>query len=130
MTGLKRDTVNRKASVSSYLGKTVTVNIDRPIGSRHPKHSDIIYPVNYGYIPGVIGGDGEELDVYVLGIPKPVKQCTVKVIAVVYRKNDVEDKLIAAPDGMNFSKTEIIKAVHFQEQYFDYEIEILIENDN
>ena len=57
----------RKNQVKHYLGKTVTVRIDRPVGSVHPKHPEVIYPINYGYIPGVIGGDGEELDVYVLG---------------------------------------------------------------
>ena len=33
------------------------------MGSKHPKHG-FIYPVNYGFVPGVIGGDGEELDAY------------------------------------------------------------------
>lgn len=57
----------RKAQVWSFLGKAVTVTIDRPIGSVHPKHDDMIYPINYGYINGVIAPDGEELDVYILG---------------------------------------------------------------
>jgi len=38
----------RKALVNYYLGKTAGIKIDRPIGSVHPKHSDLIYPVNYG----------------------------------------------------------------------------------
>lgn len=58
----------RKAQVKSYLGKTVDIIIDRPMGSAHPKYPEVIYPVNYGYIPDVLGGDGEELDVYLLGM--------------------------------------------------------------
>ena len=115
----------RKALVKSYLGKTVTVSIDRPIGSVHPKHDDIVYPVNYGFIPKVLGGDGEELDVYLLGVDAPVKEYTERIIGIVHRHNDVEDKLIAAPEGLNFTVEEIMEAVKFQEQYYDSEIEIL-----
>ena len=48
-----------------------------------------------------------------------------KVIAIVHRHNDVEDKLVAAPEGISFTKMEIEDAVRFQEQYFESEIEIL-----
>ncbi|MDD6262164.1 MAG: GrpB family protein [Clostridiales bacterium] len=113
----------RKALVKSYLGKTVTVSIDRPIGSVHPKHGGMVYPVNYGFIPGVTGGDGEELDVYLLGVDVPVKEYAARVIGIVHRRNDVEDKLVAAPEGMNFNLDEIEKAVCFQEKYYDIEIE-------
>ena len=41
------------------LGKTVKVIVDRPKGSRHPKFENLIYEVNYGYIQGIYGGDGE-----------------------------------------------------------------------
>ncbi len=115
----------RNALAESYLGKSVDIVIDRGLGSRHPKHNDMIYPVNYGYIPNVIGGDGEELDVYLLGVDKPVEKYRAKVIAVIYRLNDVEDKLVAAPEGVNFSESEIREAVFFQEKYFDVEIEAL-----
>ena len=82
----------RKAQVRSYLGKAVRVEIDRPIGYIHHKEKyDLQYPINYGYIPGVLGGDGEELDVYVLGIDTPVKECTVMVIGIAHREDDVED---------------------------------------
>lgn len=114
----------RKALVKSYLGKTVNIKIDRPIGSIHPKHPDLIYPINYGYIPNVIGGDGEELDVYLLGVDVPVKEYTVKIIAIIHRHNDVEDKLVGVPEGQNFNKKEIASAVHFQEQYYESEIEL------
>ena len=117
----------RKALVKSYLGKTVNISIDRPIGSVHPKHNDIVYPVNYGYIPGVLGGDGEELDVYLLGVDEPTKEYTAQIIGIVHRHNDVEDKLVAAPEGMHFTSFEIKEAVHFQEKYYDSEIELFEE---
>ncbi len=115
----------RKALVSSYLGKTVTVKIDRPVGSVHPKRPNLIYPINYGYIPGVFGGDGEELDVYVLGVHEPLAEFTGKVIGIIHRENDVEDKLAAAPEGMVFHQSEIAEAVHFQEQYYKSTVEAL-----
>ncbi len=113
----------RKALVKSYLGKTVLIKIDRPVGSVHPNHPDLAYPVNYGYIPNVLGGDGEELDVYLLGVDVPAEEYLACVIGIVYRQNDVEDKLVAAPKGMYFTKEEIAKAVYFQEQYYETEIE-------
>lgn len=115
----------RKALVNFYLGKTIEIKIDRPIGSAHPKHLDLVYPINYGYIPGVLGGDGEELDVYLLGVSKPIKEYKARVIGVVHRHNDVEDKLVAAPEGTIFTQTEIAEAVHFQEQYYESEIETI-----
>lgn len=115
----------RKALVWSYLGKVINVKIDRPLGSVHPKHLDIIYPVNYGYIPDIIAGDGEALDVYILGIDKPIREITCKVISIIYREDDAEDKLVAAPDGMIFNVEEINSAVHFQEQYYKTKVEVL-----
>ncbi len=109
----------RNKLVTSYLGKLVTIEIDRPIGTVHPKHPDLIYPINYGYIPGVLGGDDEELDVYLLGVDTPQETYTARIIGIVYRSNDVEDKLVAAPAGMNFTQEEITDAVRFQEQYYD-----------
>ena len=109
----------RKEQVRSYLGRTVTVRIDRPIGYVHQKKNyTLTYPINYGYLPGVTGGDGEELDVYLLGVDRPVHEYTAQVIGIVHREDDVEDKLIAAPAGMAFSKEEMREAVRFQEQYY------------
>ena len=116
----------RKALVKAYLGKTVDLRIDRLLGSRHPKYPAMRYPVNYGYIPGILGGDGEPLDVYLLGVDTPVKEYTATIIGIIHRKNDIEDKLVAAPVGMTFTKEEIKEAVRFQEQYFETEIEVLL----
>ena len=115
----------RTALVEKYLGKTVRIEIDRPIGYVHKKEKyTLVYPINYGYIPGVFGGDGEELDVYLLGVNEPVKEYTCKIIGAVIRKNDVEDKLIAAPEGINFTADEAYEMIKFQEQWYDTEIRI------
>lgn len=42
----------------NYLNQNVRVKVDRPLGSKHPKHG-FIYPVNYGFVPDTISGDGE-----------------------------------------------------------------------
>jgi inorganic pyrophosphatase len=39
--------------------------IDRPRGQAHPHYADMIYPCDYGHVPGTIAADGEELDVFV-----------------------------------------------------------------
>ena len=106
-------------------GKTVTVIMDRPMGTYHPKHKDMFYPVNYGYIPGIIAGDGEEQDVYVLGVNEPLQESTGVVIAVIHRYDDVEEKWVAAPEGVTFTKEEIWEQVKFQEQYFKSEIRVI-----
>lgn len=104
------------------IGKEVKVVIDRPLGSRHPKYPDIVYPVNYGYIERTMAPDGEEQDAYVLGVTLPVQEFTGRVIAMIHRYNDVEDKWVVAPDGTSLSKEEIRAQVDFQEHYFEYEI--------
>mgnify|MGYP003297615568 CR=1 FL=1 len=116
----------RKAQVKSYLGKRVVIGIDRPVGYVHKKEKySLTYPINYGYIPGAIGGDGEELDVYLLGIDEPVREYTAQVIGIIHRINDVENKLVAAPKGMTFTVEQIKEAIAFQEKYFDSYIEVL-----
>lgn len=116
----------RKAQVKSFLGKTVVISIDRPIGYVHKKEKySLTYPINYGYIPGVLGGDDEELDVYLLGVNEPVEQYECKIIAIAHRHNDFEDKLVGAPKGMSFTKEEIKAAISFQERFFDTEVEVL-----
>ena len=104
------------------IGQTVTVLIDRPMGTYHPKHKDIYYSVNYGYIPGIMAGDGEEQDAYVLGVNEPLQEFTGVVTAIIHRIDDVEDKWVVAPEGVKFSKEEIAEQVKFQEQYFKAEI--------
>lgn len=109
----------RHEQVEAYLGKTVTIEIDRPIGYVHIKgEKTLIYPINYGYIPGVLGGDGEELDVYLMGVDHEVSSYTGRIIGIVYRADDVEDKLIMAPMGEEYSARDMAQAVYFQEKYY------------
>ena len=102
----------------NIIGKTVRGVVDRPIGSRHPKQKDMIYPVNYGYVEGVFAEDGEEQDVYVLGTDQPLAAFEGTVIAVYHRLDDVEDQWIVSLDGTDYSDEEILDAIRFQEQYF------------
>ena len=106
------------------IGRTVTVTVDRPLGSFHPKHPDLYYPINYGYVAGIMAPDGEEQDAYILGIDVPIDQFTGTVIAIIHRNDDVETKWVVAPSGITFSRDEIIAATHFQEQYFDSHIQL------
>lgn len=102
----------------------ITAYIDRPLGSRHPKHRDILYPVNYGYVPGLPAPDGDWQDAYILGVETPLERFTGRRIAVIRRLDDVEDKWVLAPEGMTFTEAEIMSAVYFQEQYFDSRVEL------
>ena len=104
-----------------YLGKTVDVKIDRPMGSKHPKHG-FIYPVNYGYIPNTVSGDGEELDCYVLGVFEPLDVFKGKCIAIIHRTNDNDDKLIIVPENIDYSDDAIRALTEFQERFFESEI--------
>ena len=101
-----------------YIGKMVEVVIDRPLGSRHPEHG-FVYPVNYGFIPNTISGDGEELDAYVLGEHAPLEKFKGRVIAIVHRTNDDDDKLVVMKDGRNYTDEQIRALTEFQEQWFE-----------
>jgi inorganic pyrophosphatase len=103
------------------LGKKVEVTMDRPLGSRHPKHG-FVYEVNYGYVAGIKAPDGEDLDAYLLGVDVPMKSGEGICIAIAHRRNDDDDKLIVVPEGVAMSDEEIMSAIHFQEQWFDTEI--------
>ena len=104
-----------------YLEKTLEVKIDRPFGSKHPKHG-FIYPVNYGYVPNTISGDGEELDCYVLGVFEPLETFRGKCIAIIHRLDDNDDKLIIVPENKIYSDQEIRALTEFQERFFKSEI--------
>ena len=104
------------------IGKMVKVIVDRPLGSYHPKHKDIYYPINYGYIEGIIAPDGEEQDAYILGVNELVEEFTGRIIAIIHRFDDVEEKWVVAPENKFYTKDEIVQQVEFQEKYFDSEI--------
>lgn len=102
-----------------YIGKSVNIKIDRPFGSKHPKHG-FIYPVNYGFVPNTISGDGEELDCYLLGVFEPVEEFSGKCIAVIHRTDDDDDKLVVVPDGVDYSDDAIDALTEFQERFFKH----------
>ena len=115
----------RQTLVDAYMGRLVHIIMDRPLGYVHEKEKyTLVYPINYGFISNVYSGDGEELDVYLLGVDEPVKEYTARIIGAAYRKNDVEDKLIAAPVGMSFTAEEAYEAIRFQEQWYDTEVKV------
>jgi len=107
--------------VKEYLGKEVKVKIDRPLGSKHPEYG-FYYPINYGYIPNTIADDGEEIDVYVLGVHEPIREYEGKVIGIIHRKDDCEDKLVVAKEISSYGKEAIKALTEFQERFFDIEI--------
>ncbi|MBR5344889.1 MAG: inorganic pyrophosphatase [Clostridia bacterium] len=100
------------------IGTRVAGTVDRPIGSIHPTHKDMVYPINYGYVDGLLGGDGEEQDVYILGPDRPMETFEGVVIGVYHRLNDNEDKWIVTPDGNPVSRETILASIAFQEQYY------------
>jgi inorganic pyrophosphatase len=103
------------------LGKDVEVTFDRPLGAKHPKHG-FVYEANYGYIDGIKAPDGEDLDAYYLGVDIPLTKEKGTCIAIAHRKNNDDDKLVVVPKGVSMTDGEIMKAIHFQEQWFDTEI--------
>lgn len=105
--------------INQYLGKDIKIIIDRQMGTKHPKHG-FIYPINYGYVPNTISGDGEELDAYLLGVFEPVKEYEGECIAIIHRTNDNDDKLIIVPKGKKYSDDAINALIEFQEQFFEH----------
>lgn len=108
-------------SAKDFLGKEVEVIMDRPLGSKHPKHG-FIYEANYGYIPNTKSPDGEELDAYYLGVDEPIMKAKGTCIAIIHRTNDDDDKLVVVPNGVQLTDDEINKQTKFQEQWFEHEI--------
>ena len=104
-----------------WIGKILSITIDRPKGCSHPEHG-FTYPINYGYLPGVFSGDGEELDAYILGVNEPLETFTGECIAIIHRLDDDDDKLVIVPPGMRLTDSEIRNLTYFQEQWFHSEI--------
>ena len=101
-----------------YLNKLVDVKIDRPLGSKHPKHW-FDYTINYWFIPDTVSWDLEELDAYVLWVLEPIEIFRWRCIAIIHRTNDDDDKLIVVPDWIDFSDDEIRSQTNFQERFFE-----------
>jgi len=108
-------------NAKDFLGKEVEVVMDRPLGSKHPKHG-FVYEANYGYVPNTKALDGEELDAYYLGVDKPLKRAKGICIAIIHRTNDNDDKLVVVPKSKReMLDKEIEKQTNFQEQWFKHE---------
>ena len=85
--------------------------VDRPAGSRHPRHPTIVYPLDYGYLDGTSGGDGNEVDVWVGSLPGQALDavaCTADTL-----KRDAELKLLL---GCTAEEKQIICAFHESHQ--------------
>lgn len=100
-----------------FLGQIVTVKMDRPLGSQHPRHG-FIYLVNYGYVADTQAPDGEEVDAYVLGVFAPVFEFTGKCIAIIHRTDNDDDKLVVVPEGVVYTDDQILALTEFQERWF------------
>lgn len=105
------------ALARTFLGRHVTVTVDRPLGSRHPRDGDL-YPVNYGYLPGVVAPDGEALDAYILGVTVPLTTFSGWVIAIIHRTDDDDDKLVVVPESLVLTDAQTMDTVAFQERFF------------
>lgn len=111
-----------KDYATQFIGKEVTVEVDRPMGTFHPNNKGILYCQNYGFVPDTKAPDGKEVDAYVLGVFKPIKEFKGTCVAVVHRTNDEDDKLIVVPEEREFSDEQIIALVEFQERFFESEL--------
>ncbi|WP_246582642.1 inorganic diphosphatase [Clostridium mobile] len=119
------DLSTAKGMIVIMKEELIKVTIDRPMGSGHPDYPDMIYPINYGYVKGIMAPDGEEQDAYVIGVDKPVHEYIGKLIAIIHRNDDIEEKWVVCAENVTFSKEEIEKLTYFQEQYYDSYIEMI-----
>ncbi|MBE6725573.1 MAG: NUDIX domain-containing protein [Ruminococcaceae bacterium] len=108
---------------SPLIGSLVNVRIDRPAGSAHPEHPDLIYPIPYGFVPGLASHDGEDADAYLVGFPDGKTlasgdEVTGTVAAAVHRADDREEKLIVTPPNVFPDSDEMLAAVNFTERFF------------
>ncbi|CCF02172.1 Inorganic pyrophosphatase [Streptococcus macedonicus ACA-DC 198] len=107
------------------MRQSYTAVIDRPIGYQDRYENN--YPINYGYIPNLIGGDGEWQDVYIISenVSAPLEVFEGELVAIIHRADDVETKWILTTAGEIVTYDQIKQATHFLEQYFTSTIELL-----
>ena len=109
--------------MEEYLGKFIKVIIDRPLGTKHPSHG-FFYSLNYGYVPGTVSGDGEEIDAYIIGEFEPLDSYSGFVVAIIKREDDNEDKLVVCKEKNKYNKNQIRVLVEFQERFFESTIKV------
>lgn len=98
-------------ALDELVAKTKIV-IDRPKGSRHPRFSDIIYEVDYGYLENTSSMNGTGIDIW-LGTMKDKKIDAVMCI-VDLMKNDSEIKILF---GCTEEEKEIIYRFHNETEF-------------
>jgi len=87
--------------------KTSEIVIDRPQGSVHPKYSDLIYPVDYGYLKDTSSMDGGGIDIWVGS--ETEKKLDAIICTVDSLKRDSEIKLLL---GCNEEEKDKIYTLH------------------
>ncbi|HEM3578122.1 TPA: inorganic diphosphatase [Streptococcus suis] len=107
------------------MNKVYQVLIDRPIGFIDKFGNQ--YPINYGYVPNLLAGDDEEQDVYIISkdVQQPLTSFEGKLVAIIHRRDDVEDKWVLTGLDESLTVTEIKEKTNFIEQYFDSWIEMV-----
>lgn len=81
------------------------IAIERPRGHAHPLYPDMIYPCDYGHIPGTSAADGEAVDVFV----GTMQTGLVGLIALTHQPSEVtEPKLM-----MNLSRVDANRILAF-----------------
>ena len=83
------------------------IEIDRPRGSSHPKFSDIVYPLDYGYLEGTTSGDGHGIDVWIGSSGE--RLVTGLVVTVDLQKRDTEQKILC---GCSVDEAQVIRDFH------------------
>ncbi len=79
----------------AYLDRLVAesrIVIDRPKGSGHPRDSELIYPLDYGYLDGTTASDGSGIDIW-RGSRKTAK-LTAVIMTIDLHKRDAEIKIL------------------------------------
>lgn len=66
--------------------------IERPRGSAPPRYREFTYPLDYGYLAGTTGGDGEGIDIWRGSLPD--LRVTAVIVTIDFHKRDAELKLL------------------------------------
>lgn len=74
------------------LIQTSEIVIDRPKNSRHPRYSEVVYPLDYGYLAGTSAADGDGIDLWLGSLPQ--KSLDGLLVTIDTLKRDSEIKLL------------------------------------
>lgn len=85
--------------------------IDRPKGTTHPKYSNFIYKVDYGYLKKTSSMDGEGIDVWV---GSGEKQIDAIMCIVDLMKRDSEIKILI---GCTEEEKQLVYQTHNETQW-------------